>query len=160
MDEYVSSQEIIKNMKSKVLGGAKVPHNCSFPVIRKVDGEYKLAFFVQFFNREQLRNNVVQRPAYWCYADFKTGEGFVQNNCKEEDFCSAPYDRLYKKGSAGQAAEKKDIDALYIQLDEIRKHYLEEGILDAFAYKRYLTDLFKLLPPGQVNFYKELSKIR
>lgn len=40
-----------------------------------------------------------------------------------------------------------------------RKHYINDGILDAFAYKSYLNDLFKYVPVGQIIFYKELSKL-
>ncbi|MBR5564683.1 MAG: hypothetical protein IKW08_00820 [Roseburia sp.] len=159
MGELISSQKIIENMKGKVLGGAKVPHSCSFPVIRKVNEEFKLAFFVQLVNKEQVKNNLIQRPVYWCYVDLETGENFVQNNCKELEFCSAPYDRLYKKGISEQIAQKEDVASLYLQLDKIREHYVNDGIFDAFAYKNYLTDLFKLLPSGQINFYKELSKL-
>ncbi len=159
MDEYMGSQEIMKNIKGKALGGAKIPHNCSFPVLRKVDGEYKIAFFVQLFNREQLNRDLMQRPSYWCYADIADGANFVQKNCKTEDFCSAPFDRLYKRGESEQTAVKQDVDDLYVRLDKIRTCYLNKGILDAFAYKRYLMDLFKFIPSGQINFYKELSRL-
>lgn len=159
MEKIISARIIASNMKAKVLGGAKIPHSCSFPVIRKVDGEYKLTFFIQLNNKEQLKNNVIQRPSFWCCCDLKTGEGFKEYNCRESDFCSAPFDKLYKKGEPERIAQQKDVDDLYEMLDEIRMRYYKDDIFDAFAYRNYLTELFKVLPSGQINFYKELSKL-
>ena len=159
MNKITSARIIVSDIKAKFLGGAKIPHSCSFPVIRKEDGEYKLAFFVQLHNKEQLMNNVVQRPSFWGCCDLKTGEGFRQYNCRERDFCSAPFDKLYKKGNPERMAQQKDVDDLYKMLDEIRMHYYKDGIFDEFAYRNYLNELFKVLPSGQINFYKELSKL-
>ena len=30
--------------------------------------------------------------------------------------------------------------------------------MDAFSYKKYLADVFKIIPSGQINFYEALKK--
>lgn len=159
MEKYVSTQDIVKKMIGKVLGGAKTPHTCSFPVLRKIDGKFVIALFTQLYTREQISRKVVQRPSYWCCADIQDGSNFKEYNCKETDFCTAPYDRLYSKGVTERVGTRADVDSLYNQMDDIRKHYIATGVIDAFSYKEYLTELFKIVPSGQINFYKELSKM-
>lgn len=160
MDLIVSTREIVKNVRGQVLGGAKVPHQCSMPVLRVMDGKLYLAFFVQFFNREQAQKQLLQRPAYWYIADIEKGTLERSINCSEEDFCTAPKDRLYLRGSAQREGTQEDVARLYELLDAIRLHYLRDGIIDAFAYRDYLKLLFEILPKGQINFYKELSKLK
>ena len=159
MNNFIKTQDIVRKLNSKALGGAKTPHSCSLPVLRKVDGKYKISIFTQLINKEQMSQGMMQRPAYWCIANIWDGEDFTEFNCKEAEFCSAPYDRLYSKGKSEQQAGQQDIANLYLQLDEIRKNYIETGILDAFSYKKYLSAVYKIIPSGQINFYKELSKL-
>lgn len=159
MNEFVSTQNIVKEMNRQILGGAKTPHSCSFPVLRKNGDKYVIAIFTQFVTKEQVSKQVMQRPAYWCCADICDGSDFVEYNCKEKDFCMAPYDRLYKKGVAAKVGSVDDVSGLYAQMDSIRKKYIESEILDAFSYNQYLEELFKVIPNGQINFYKELSKM-
>lgn len=160
MGEYVRSSEILKTLKGQVLGGAKTPHSTSFPVLRMVNGSLCLAFYLQFNNREQMEKKLLQRPSYWYLADLKDGRLLREIDCHKEDFCSAPFDRLYRKGEAVRKGTREDVAALYEMLDEIRLHYLRDGVIDAFVYGDYLKLLFEILPAGQINFYKELTKLK
>ena len=65
MEKLLSTREVVSNVKGKVLGGAKVPHQCSMPVLRMVDQKLYLAFYVQFYNREQIQKQLLQRPSEW-----------------------------------------------------------------------------------------------
>lgn len=159
MNNFIKTQDIVKEMNRKALGGAKTPHSCSLPVLRKVDGKFVICMFTQLFNKEQIRQGMMQRPAYWCLTNIQDGGDFIEFNCKDSEFCSAPYNRLYSKGKSEQQGSQQDVINLYLQLDEIRKNYIETGILDVFSYKKYLADVFKIIPSGQINFYKELSKM-
>lgn len=159
MDNFMNTQQIVRSMNQKILGGAKIPHTSSFPVLRKKDGKYVIALFTLLQTREQREQNKMQRPSYWCVADVQDGDNFVEYNCKENEFCTAPYDRLYNRGIPARAGNEQDIKSLYAQLDEIRMNYVKSGVIDAFSYKRYLDELFKLIPSGQINFYRELSKM-
>lgn len=159
MNNFIKTQDIVKQMNRKALGGAKTPHSCSLPVLRKVDGKFVICMFTQLLNKEQMRQGMMQRPAYWCSTNIQDGEDFMEFSCKETEFCSAPYDRLYSRGKSEQQGNQQDLINLYLQLDEIRKNYIVTGILDAFSYKKYLADVFKIIPSGQINFYKELSKL-
>lgn len=159
MNNFIKTQDIVKEMNIRALGGAKTPHSCSLPVLRKVEGKYVICMFTQLINKEQMRQGKMQRPAYWCMANIRDGEEFREFNCKDSEFCSAPYDRLYSKGKSEHPGDQQDVINLYLQLDDIRKNYIETGILDAFSYKEYLADIYKIIPSGQINFYKELSKL-
>lgn len=159
MSMYKTSQEIMKSLKSKVLGGSKIPHSTSFPVLRRMGNEYRIVFFLQLTDREQLKKGLIQRPTYWYSANIEDGSDFHEYESKKEEFSKAPYDRVYERGTPASIASKTDVEDLYTQLDLIRKHYINDGILDAFAYKNYLNDLFKYIPNGQIAFYKELSKL-
>jgi len=159
MSNFIKTQDIVKEMNKKALGGAKNPHSCSLPVLRKVDGDYGICLFIQLYTKEQMSTGMMQRPSYWCLTDILDGGNFREYSCKESEFCSAPYNRFYSKGAPEKRGDKQDIINLYLQFDNIRKHYIETGILDAFSYKKYLADLFKIVPSGQINFYKELSKM-
>lgn len=159
MDNFIKTQDIVKEMNRKALGGAKIPHSCSFPVLRKVDGKFVICMFTQLYTKEQMSSGMMQRPSLWCLTDIQDGENFREYNCKETEFCSAPYNMLYSRGTSEKIGNKQDIINLYSQFDDIRKHYIETGILDAFSYKKYLEDLFRIIPSGQINFYKELSKM-
>ena len=159
MNNFIKTQDIVKKMNSRTWGGTKTPHSCSLPVFRKVDGKFVVCMFIQLSNKEQMRQGMMQRPAYWCSADIRDGEDFVEFNCKDSDFCSAPYNRLYSKEKSERQGSQQDVINLYLQLDKIRKNYIETGILDVLSYKKYMADVFKIIPSGQINFYKELSKL-
>ena len=108
MGTFISTQEIVREMNGKVLGGAKIPHSCSFPVLRKVDGSYVIALFTQLFTREQMSRQMMQRPAYWCCAGLEDGGDFKEYNCKENDFCTAPYGRLYRRGTPARTGTRQE----------------------------------------------------
>ena len=158
MNEFVNSQQMMKELKGRVLGGAKIPHSCSFPVLRKEDGKMTIAFFLQFQKKEYFEKGIMERPAYWYVTDLETGKMIEEMNCREKDFCTAPFDRMYKKGEPEIRGTKAEAERLYQMLDEIRICYIKTNMVHAFLYKEYLNLLFKVMPKGQINFYKELSK--
>ena len=158
MAAFIRTQEIVRQMNGKVLGGGKIPHTCSFPVLRKVDGALTVAIFTQLYTREQMSKRLMQRPTYWACAAVSDGGDFREFHCRETEFCTAPYERLYSRGEAKRTGTREDVDSLYRQMDDIRQKYIATGIIDAFAYKKYLTELFEIVPSGQINFYRELSK--
>lgn len=159
MNTFISTKDIVKKMNRRILGGTKTPHSNSFPVLRKEEGEIVIAIFTQMHTKEQLQMKVMQRPIYWCYADIGDGENFKGHYCKEVDFCSASFDRLYPKKEPKTVGTKEDVEDLYKRLDVIRKRYIDTKILDALSYQDFLAKLFAIIPSGQLNFYKELSKM-
>lgn len=160
MSEFTAIRSIKADINKKVLNGAKTPHTTSFPVLRMENGILYLAFFVRLDSWENAKKKVINRPAYWYLADLRDGHIIESFDCREEDFCTAPWGRTYPAGVPAKQGTAEDILALYEQLDLIRKHYLEDGILDAFAYRDYREQLLALLRAGESNFYKELSKLR
>lgn len=161
MGAFVTTSEIMEALQSTVLGGAKVPHHVSYPVIRRMGQTGYLAVFVQTYDRELLAKQALRRPSYWYLADLTTGSIVRAMDCKKEDFCSAPFDRLYRRGELGKENwTKADVTRMYAQLDEIRKHVIEDGVLDGFAYQAYLKQVLDAEPSGQRNFYRELSSLK
>ena len=160
MNEFVKSQEIMRNLSSQVLGGAKIPHSCSFPVLRMEDGKLMLALFVQLQKREYVAKGLMERPAYWYLADLQTGALIDERKCREKDFCTAPFDKLYLKGQPEKPGTRADAEKLYQLLDELRVCYIETNAVNAFIYKEYLNLLYKVTAKNQINFYKELSKLK
>lgn len=160
MGEFVKSQDIMRKLKSQVLGGAKTPHECSFPVLRMEDGRLRLACYVQFLRREQLQKKMIQRPSYWYLADLTDGELCSELDCHSRDFCTAPFDRVYQRGEAKRQGTKADVLELYNILDTVRLRYLRDGVIDGFAYRDYLKLLYEVVPSGQINFYRELTKLK
>lgn len=150
----------MRKLKGQVLGGAKTPHDCSFPVLRVEDGKLQLACYVQFYRREQLQKKVIQRPSYWYLADLTDGVMCSEIDCRSKDFCTAPFDRVYKKGEPKRQGTKEDVSELYSILDTVRLRYLKDGVIDGFAYRDYLNLLYEIVPSGQINFYRELTKLK
>lgn len=161
MGAFVTTSEAMAALQGAVLGGAKVPHHVSYPVIRRVEQTDYLAVFVQTYDRALLQKQALRRPSYWYLADLTTGSIVRAMDCKQEDFCSAPFDRLYRRGEPGKEQwTRADVAQLYAQLDEIRKHLIADGVLDGFAYQAYLKQVLDAEPSGQRNFYRELSSLK
>lgn len=59
MNNFIKTQDIVKKMNSRALGGAKTPHSCSLPVFRKVDGKFVVCMFIQLSNKEQMRQGMM-----------------------------------------------------------------------------------------------------
>ena len=66
MKTYIGAREAMCIAGSYALGGVKVPHSISNPVIRRLDdGKYAIALFVYTFNREQIQSGKANRPLEW-----------------------------------------------------------------------------------------------
>lgn len=144
-------------MKS-VLGGAKVPHSTSQPVIYEENGKYYLAVFVFFFNRGDIEAGAVDRPTVWAIANLETGEIIKEYETKEKDFSDAPYDKKYNVRSDKKYDTSKEYyDRAFDILDSVRKKLIKEHHLYKAEYQYYLDKILANIPEKYQRFYTDLS---
>lgn len=159
MSDYQNTANVMASLQGKVLGGAKIPHTVSYPVLRRDGDRYVIAVFVQIHSRELLQKKAMRRPSHWYTANLKTGELLSGRDCRKEDFCTAPFDRLYRKGDPERTAVAADVLQAYACLDVVRQRLIQDDILDYLLYRDYLRQIFLIIPSGQVPFYRELGKL-
>lgn len=160
MSDFRKSGEVFNHIQKKALGGAKVPHRVSQPVIRRVDGQYVLAAFVFLFSKANIQEGRLPRPQYWITADMETGGIIKEYNCKDADFSGQPFDRLYSvKADRQYNLTPEFYQELFASLDDIRKEYLGTKSVNKAKYGLYLDRILETIPDEYKVFYTELSLI-
>lgn len=153
-----SSNELYGRIQTNVLGGAKIPHSTSRPVLYKENGKYYLAVFVFFYTKEDIEVGAVDRPTVWAIADIETGEIIEERQTKENDFSDASYDVKYNVRSDAQYdTSKKYYDDAFAILDSVRKKIISTGKLYKLEYKYYLDKILANIPKDYQRFYTDLS---
>ena len=156
----VDIKTIVSNMNEKALGGAKIPHSVSNPVLRVEEGTLYIAAFVYTYNRENLQKNKMPRPIHWIAADIETGNIVQEFDCREKDFSHAGFDTLYDLNDPNVVRpSREDFAEIYQLFDSVRSSYLREGRCDAGMYQRYLDRIFEITPDSYRKFYQELSDL-
>lgn len=151
---------IINKLKVKALGGAKIPHGMSNPVLYYDGNDYRIATFIYIYNRENLKNNEAPRPSHWMVADINTGEMTNEYDCKKNDFSEADYEQYYPlKSGTKNKPSKEEIYEMYDLFDKVRLQYVNTGKLDEQTYAVYFNYILSITPPAYQRFYKELSNI-
>jgi hypothetical protein len=152
------SSKIFVKIQQNILGGAKVPHSTSQPVIYEENGKYYLAVFVFFFNRGDIEAGAVDRPTVWAIADLETGEIIKEYETKEKDFSDAPYDKKYNVRSDKKYDTSKEYyDKAFDILDSVRKKLIKEHHLYKTEYQYYLDMILANIPEEYQRFYTDLS---
>lgn len=149
---------IMRAVDESLFAGAKVAHGLSHPVIRRQNGEYKLAVFAYYVTRDNARNGTLSRPSKWAVVDLKTEEIIEVNSCEEKDFTVADWGSSYNMTvySKGKPT-KEQVKEAYSLLDEFRASYAESADNADCLAEAYLKELFELVPDEYVVFYKDIS---
>lgn len=143
---------------SKALGGAKLPHGLSNPVLRELDGNICVCYFVYTYNRQARETGLYPRPSEWIALSIEEGDLVGRFRCSENDFSTAPYDKTYSVKDASVSAQSKDHYAAMCQLiEEARSSVIATGCLDRKTYEDYLNKLFVITPKDFRVFYTDLS---
>ena len=160
MSDFISSKKVYANLQKKALGGAKVMHRVSLPVIRKEEDKHVLASFIFLFTPEELKTGHIKRPPLWVTADIESGEIIERYRCSENDFSAEPFDKEYfiRESSEVSPSAEYTLD-LFQRLDEIRKEVLEQKEANDVAMREYIDLLLRIIPNEYQVFYKELSRI-
>lgn len=154
-------QDVMRELKGQALGGAKVPHGFSNPVLHRTTDGYVIAHFIYTYTRKQWEDRLVPRPSVWLLADPVTGALIREIPCKTLDFTDRPADSLCRLGlPEGAAPTKETFDALFRRFDLVRQRYADTGILDTPTYRAYLRELLRQVPESFRPYYLDLSAIR
>lgn len=155
---FVPSMEVFQRLRPEAIGGRKIPHGMSNPVLRRSGEKLELAFFVYTYTREELHKGAIHRPVSWITADIASGQKNRMVSCKEEDFSSAPFAVLYSTENSNEADQDLYRNA-YEMLDRVRKAWLKNGEILTAEYEAYLSEILKAVPSAYHRFYRELSKL-
>lgn len=154
------SKDINIIIKNTILGGVKVPHGASQPVIYQdpADGRYYLAAFVFFFSGEDIRKGMVSRPSLWAIYDLETGDLIQRFSTKDKEFSDAPYNVKYDIHADGAYdTSAAYYNAAYDILDQVREKIISEGTLDRQLYDDYLRRVAFNIPESYQRFFYDLS---
>ena len=148
----IPALEICKQVKAQAFQGRMVPGDISWPVLRRWQDKMCLAFFLYTYSREDLLEGKISRPESWILADLESGAVLARHSCREEDFSEAPWQEKYAiTGGGGQS------EGALAMLDGVRREYAATGTVPQQAYRTYLEQVLRAIPPAYHRFYRELS---
>ena len=157
MREFFPPSKVVNtHIQRRALNGAKTPHSTSFPVIRLIDEEYRLAAFTFFFTKEDIESGECERPTVVTVADIE-GNVIDEYQTKDNEFSEAPYDKKYNVRYEGEIAKDHYDKALKI-LDEVRESIIRTGSFDKERYQEYLDMILATIPKEYRQFYEDLSR--
>ena len=154
----MNSKEIYEMINRNVMGGIKIPHGISQPVIHYYNDVYYLACFVFLYTKEDIENGTINRPTIWIIANCETGEILREYETKEKDFSDAPYDVKYNvRSDAKYDTSKEYYDKAFAILDSVREKLISTGKLYKAEYQVYLDRILANIPKDYQRFYRDLS---
>ena len=154
----ITAVEVNRIIMGSILGGEKVPHSTSQPVLYKQDGKYYLAAFVFFYTKEDIESGAVDRPTMWALADIETGEIVKEYETKEKEFSDASYDVKYNVRAEGEYDTSRGYyDKSFALLDWVSGKLIKTGKLYSLEYKAYLERILANIPKEYQRFYRDLS---
>ncbi len=146
--------------RSEALGGAKVPHGISNPVLRSVDGIIRVCYFVYLFDKKALDTGLYRRPVEWLALDMESGRLVGRYSCAKNDFSQESADKTY---SLKDDSIAKPDDAFYAVLNRLFEtccaSVLFANALDETTYAGYMNSVLSITPQDYRVFYKELSRL-
>ena len=151
---------VVSKLNRTALGGAKIPHCVSNPVLRLENEKLYIAAFVYTYNRENMQSNKMPRPIHWILADVETGDVFQEYDCRSKDFSNAKFDVLFDLNDSNvKRPSREDFEEIYALFDEIRKDSTENDSQIIDKYYEYLNRILEITPSNYQRFYKELSNL-
>lgn len=150
--------EILSSVRASDMKEKSTPHSLSHPVLRYSNGNLYIAFFVFFFNREQLERAKVKRPPLWIQSDIQTGEILHRNQSRDIEFSTADYESEFSI-DAEFSLHHSDVywKTAYFVFDLIRKIYIDTGEFHISLYNQYVNMLLATIPREYRRFFLELS---
>ena len=151
---------IVRNLKLASLGGAKIPHSISNPVIRVEEGKPVIAVFTYIYSRANLEEKRIPRPSYWLIADITTGEVIREFNCKEKDFTAESFGSLYDLNDPDKKIPSKDdFKVIYGKFELLRNESISKGICTKEMQEDYMNSIMEITPGSYRIFYKDLTNL-
>lgn len=154
----IETKLFLAHIHTSLFQGVKIPHQTSYPVIRKEGETYYLAVFVYFHTKDEVEANMVSRPTLWALFDIDTGDMVKKFETKDRDFSDASYEDKYDIHIDGE----HDVSLHYYEkaftfLDIVRTSIIEKGRFRNKPYKTYLNMILQNVPKEYQRFYTDLS---
>ena len=154
----ITIKELNAKIQGEVFGGAKIPHGVSNPVIRKENDQYYVSYFVYTYDKKNIDTGEYRRPVQWIIVDVKTGDIVKTYDCKENDFSSQPFDKLYSlNDSSVKRPDENYFEVMDSLFDTVRASIAFGDTIDLASYKAYFSNLLAITPGEYKGFYRELS---
>lgn len=151
--------EILPEISNDIVNGQKIPHSISCPVLRMNNNQLYLTCFSLFFNKEQLKTEMVNRPTQWALINLENGNIIEKYNTDILDFSNGSYQKLYDISLKNVFLANKEFwISTYNLMDIIRFEYINKGILREDLYKEYLERIYDTTPKSYHIFYQDLTK--
>ena len=154
----ISIRDINKTARQKALGGTKMPHGVSWPVLHKHDRGLTIAYYVTVHDHDDLVSGVFRRPAEWLEFDVREGKMIGRYDCRVKECSKEPMDGRY---DLSQGAEKKPdaetAERLSRVFDSVRASLLAQGMPDMGLYSQYKKEVLSMIPAPYQVFFRELS---
>ena len=158
--ELIPAMDVYQKIRPLALGGVKIPHGISNPVLRKQDNKICIAFFVYTYTRGDLQNGAIRRPTSWITTDLVTGEIRDRIQCADEDFSDASFTEYFSTNNPNAGKSTKEYyQSVYALLHSIRKTIIEKDSFPIDAYAEYMRSILEIVPPAYHRFYWELSNV-
>lgn len=160
MGSYIGAREAMRIAGSYALGGVKVPHSVSNPVIRRLDdGKYAIALFVFTFNREQIKSGKANRPLEWLLLNPTNGELIERVLCSNKDFSDDKSECVELRASDNTKYSKEYAAITTSIFDTMIKKYTEKNEFDKQLNDVYMYMMTKMVSVGLKSFYKDLNLV-
>lgn len=154
----MSSKELGAQAQRCALGGKKVPHGVSYPVLRTVEGNVAVCYFVYLSPFESVRSKEYAAPVEWLALDLKTGELIGRYACDEQPFFEEPAGAMYSLSDPTLPKPSRDYYLRTYELfDRICKGCSALGKVDDLLYQLYLDRVLAVTPTAYRTFYRSLS---
>ncbi|MDZ4169624.1 MAG: hypothetical protein U1E26_08205 [Coriobacteriia bacterium] len=158
MSDFKPSGEVRALHSSEIVGGVKVPHTTSQPLIRMHEGRAVIASFAFLYSADDMRSGLMPRPQVWLIADMVTGAVLERYECRTNDFSSESADSRYSiRWEPPSGLDAEYFEAAYAQLDAVRMEYAASGTVNIEAYRRYFNAIVDAVPPTYRVFYRDLG---
>ena len=158
--ELIPAMDVYQKIRPLALGGVKIPHGISNPVLRKRDSRICIAFFVYTYTRGDLQNGAIRRPTSWITTDLVTGAILDRIQCADEDFSDASFTEYFSTNNPNAGKSTKEYyQSVYASLDSIRRTIIEKDSFPKDAYAEYIRSILEVVPPAYHRFYWELSNV-
>lgn len=161
MAETLTLRTAMRVLQQNALGGKKVPHGVSNPVLRKMpDGNYVIAAFIYLYKAEELKAKNIPRPSRWLTMDPVSGRFLQEYACTEQDFSDIPLTEFCNLRAADDTVYSREYtETLISAFDTVLRKYRETGRIDLQLYDVYLQMMLKTVSVGFKPLYQQLSNI-
>lgn len=157
---YKLGNYLIQKIRNKIFSIDPSAHGSSHPVLRKENGTYYLAVFVDHFKPKELFENHIYRPDKWAIFDIESGELIKYFDCRDKDFSDTPLDTLVPVDVAKDKMQDQPYyERLFEILDKIRLMILEDRQFDIDLYNIYLDRIAGCVNDEMAKYYMDLSLI-